>query len=73
VRFEFNLPQRLLSKLLVKQTSVALYGRELFNFTKFPGFDPEGGNLNNGTLTPGVELTQFPSTRNMGINLTFKF
>lgn len=36
-------------------------------------FDPEGGNLNNGTLTPGVELAQFPSARSMGANLTFKF
>jgi len=73
VRFEFNLPQRLLSKVGIRQTSVALFGRDLFNFTKFPGFDPEGGNLNSGTLTPGVELTQFPSTRSMGMNLTFKF
>jgi hypothetical protein len=73
VRFEFNLPARILSRFKVQQTSIALYGRELFNFTKFPGFDPEGGNLNSGTLTPGVELTQFPSTRNMGINITFKF
>jgi len=73
LRFEYNLPKRALGKSFVKQTSIALYGRELFNFTKFPGFDPEGGNLNNGTLTPGVELTQFPSTRNIGINLTFKF
>ncbi len=72
-RLEFNLPATLLSRVGVRQTSVALYGRDLFNFTKFPGFDPEGGNLNNGTLTPGVELTQFPSTRTMGLNLTFKF
>jgi TonB-linked SusC/RagA family outer membrane protein len=72
LRVEFNLPQRLLSKAGVRQASIAVYGRELFNFTKFPGFDPEGGNLNSGTLTPGVELTQFPSTRNMGINLTIK-
>lgn len=73
VRFEFNLPQNLLSKVGIRQTSVAIFGRDLFNFTKFPGFDPEGGNLNNGTLTPGVELTQFPSARSMGANLTFKF
>jgi len=73
VRFEFNLPAQLLSRIGVRQTSVALYGRDLFNFTSFPGFDPEGGNLNSGTLTPGVELTQFPSTRSMGANLTFKF
>ena len=72
-RIEFSLPQSLLSKIGIKQTNVAVYGRDLFNFTKFPGFDPEGGNLNNGTITPGVELMQFPSTRNMGVNLTFKF
>jgi len=72
-RVEFNLPAALLNKIGVRQTSLALFGRDLFNFTKFPGFDPEGGNLNNGTLTPGVELAQFPSTRTMGMNLTLKF
>ena len=72
-RIEFNLPPKLLSKAGIRQTSIAVYGRDLFNITNFPGFDPEGGNLNNGTLTPGVEIAQFPSTRNMGINLTFKF
>lgn len=72
-RFEFNLPAALLNRIGVRQTSLAFFGRDLFNFTKFPGFDPEGGNLNNGTLTPGVELAQFPSTRTMGMNLTLKF
>lgn len=72
-RIEFNLPQKLLSKTGIRQTSIAVYGRDLFNITNFPGFDPEGGNINNGTLTPGVEIAQFPSARNMGINLTFKF
>jgi TonB-linked SusC/RagA family outer membrane protein len=71
-RIEFSLPLKLLSKIGFKQTSVALYGRDIFNITKFPGFDPEGGNLNSGTLTPGVELMQFPSTRTLGVNLTFK-
>lgn len=72
-RVEFSLPKKTLAKIGIRQTSIAIYGRDLFNITSFPGFDPEGGNLNSGTLTPGVELTQFPSTRNMGINLTFKF
>jgi hypothetical protein len=72
-RLEFNLPSNLLIKAGIRSTSVALFGRELFNFTKFPGFDPEGGNLNSGTLTPGIELTQFPSARSIGANLTFKF
>jgi TonB-linked SusC/RagA family outer membrane protein len=73
LRLEFSLPSTLLKKFGVQRTSIAVWGRDLFNFTKFPGFDPEGGNLNNGTLTPGVELAQFPSNRTMGTNLTFKF
>jgi hypothetical protein len=72
-RIEFNLPQTVLSKIGIRQTSIAVYGRDLFNITSFPGFDLEGGNLNSGTLTPGVELMQFPSARTMGVNLTFKF
>ncbi len=72
-RIEYTLPQTLLKKGGIKQTTIALYGRDLFDFTKFPGFDPEGGNLNNGTLTPGAEIMQFPSSRTMGINLTLKF
>lgn len=72
-RVEYNFSPALLSKVGFKGATAALYGRELFNFTRFPGFDPEGGNLNSGTLTPGVELMQFPSTRNIGVNLTLKF
>ncbi len=73
VRIEFNLPTKWLNGIGIQKTSLAFFGRDLFNFTKFPGFDPEGGNLNNGTLTPGVELTQFPSARTIGANLTLKF
>ena len=67
------LPKRLLNKIGLQPVAIAVFGRDLFNFTEFPGFDPEGGNLNSGTLTPGVELMQFPSTRTMGMNVTLKF
>lgn len=73
VRFEYTFPQSIIGKLGLEQASIAIFGRDLFNFTDFPGFDPEGGNLNNGTLTPGVELTQFPSTRTLGANIMMKF
>ncbi len=72
-RVEFKLPLKWVSKIGIKNANLAFYGRDLFNITKFPGFDPEGGNLDNGTLTPGVELAQFPSTRVIGSNLTLKF
>ena len=72
-RIEYTLPPNLLKKIGISQTSIALYGRDLFNITKFPGFDPEGGNLNSGTITPGAEIMQFPSSRTIGVNLTVKF
>jgi TonB-linked SusC/RagA family outer membrane protein len=73
VRVEYTLPSNFISKIGLQSAAIALFGRDLFNFTDFPGFDPEGGNLNSGTLTPGVELMQFPSTRTMGANVTLKF
>ncbi|WP_207534182.1 SusC/RagA family TonB-linked outer membrane protein [Desertivirga arenae] len=72
-RIEWDLPKKLLNKVHLNATTLALYGRDLFVITKFPAFDPEGGNLNAGTLTPGVELAQFPSARTFGLNATFKF
>ncbi|WKK58438.1 MULTISPECIES: SusC/RagA family TonB-linked outer membrane protein [unclassified Sphingobacterium] len=73
VRLSYTFPVNLLKQLKLSNASVSLWGRDLFNFTSFPAFDPEGGNLNNGTVTPGVELAQFPSARSMGVNLSIGF
>lgn len=73
VRLEYNIPKTFVRRLGMQQAAVAFYGRDLFNFTKFPAFDPEVAMLNSGTIVPGVEMTQFPSTRTMGMNVTLKF
>ena len=52
---------------------VALYGNELFIWTKFPSYDPEQSVVNNGTLTPGLEAVGSPSTRTIGIDLNITF
>ncbi len=72
-RIEYTLPARFLSHSFIKQVSAALYGRDLLMITSFPIFDPETASLNGSTLLPGVEMGQLPSSRTMGINLTFKF
>ena len=73
VRIAYNLNRRIANVIGFQGVSLAIYGRDLYTFSKFPGFDPEGGNLNNGIPTPGVEITQFPSTRSIGANITLKF
>jgi TonB-linked SusC/RagA family outer membrane protein len=73
VRFEYSLPLTVLSKTFIRQATFGLYGRDLLMITKFPMFDPETAALNGSTLLPGVEMGQLPSTRTMGLNITFKF
>ncbi|MBC7923645.1 MAG: SusC/RagA family TonB-linked outer membrane protein [Ferruginibacter sp.] len=72
-RIAYSLPPAWLSRTAFKQVSIALYGRDLLLFTKFPAFDPEAANLNNDTIVPGIEIAQLPSTRTTGVNLTVTF
>ncbi|MDO9553288.1 SusC/RagA family TonB-linked outer membrane protein [Rhodonellum sp.] len=72
-RIEYSLPLTFIKRIGIQQASVALYGRDLLLFTKFPAFDPEVAMLNSGAFLPGVEMTQFPSTRTIGMNLSLKF
>ncbi len=73
VRLEYSIPTNLLTKTFIRQATFGLYGRDLLMITAFPIFDPETAALNGSTLLPGVEMGQLPSTRTMGLNLTFKF
>ena len=73
VRLEYALPKSVLSKTPFEKASFAIYGRNLFMITSFPMFDPETAALNGGTITPGVETGQLPSTRAVGLNLTLGF
>lgn len=74
-RLEYTLPASLgvFNRTFLKSISVAIYGRDLLLLTNFPAFDPEIATLNNGTIEPGIEMTQFPSTRTFGGTLTIKF
>ncbi|HZH37202.1 MAG TPA: SusC/RagA family TonB-linked outer membrane protein, partial [Flavisolibacter sp.] len=71
-RIEYSLPAKLLGRSIFKNATLGIYGRDLFMITSFPIFDPETAALNGGTLLPGVEMGQLPSTRTMGVNLTIK-
>ncbi|WP_277234536.1 SusC/RagA family TonB-linked outer membrane protein [Hymenobacter sp. YC55] len=73
-RIEFNLPAALLARTkALTGATIGLYGRDLAMWTKFPMFDPETAALNGGTILPGVEIGQLPSTRTMGVNITLQF
>ncbi len=73
VRFDYSLPKSFLSRYKIERASIGVYGRDLFVFTKWPAFDPEFASLNSSGIEKGAEIAQFPSTRTMGVNLSFSF
>jgi TonB-linked SusC/RagA family outer membrane protein len=74
IRLEYSIPKRLLAKTkAVSQASVSVYGNNLWCWTEFPGFDPEGVTMRGSAVVPGFEILQMPSSAQFGatLNLTF--
>jgi hypothetical protein len=69
----YTLPKEVLKKL--KISSFRLFGtvNNLYNFTKYTGYDPDVTSRQLDPLTPGVDYAAFPRSRTlvMGVNVTF--
>lgn len=67
LRIGWDLPDRFASQLHVSSASIALYGRNLWTWTKVPNIDPEftqtTGNLQ------GVEFATIPNPKSFGFNV----
>jgi hypothetical protein len=72
-RLDYTIPAKTLKKVGLQKAVVGIYGRDLLMFTNWPSFDPEFGTLNDGQISAGFEIGQFPSTRSFGVALTVGF
>lgn len=78
-RLDYTFNKKQLRWIGLKKVTIGVYGRDLLMITKWPGFDPEFGTLNDGYgtagaqgmayVTQGFELGQLPTTRTIGFNL----
>ena len=74
VKFGYRIPRRLFgTNTAIRSIKVSAIGRNLFLWTDVPNIDPESFAMNGGTLVPGFEVTQLPSTRSFGLNLNVEF
>lgn len=73
VMLGYRLPARLLKGKLIQSVQCSLTGRNLLLFAKVPGVDPETSFVSGGTVVPGIENAQIPSTRSMGIDIKITF
>lgn len=74
VRVEYALPKKLLAKTKVLSgVSVSVYGNNLWCWSDFPAWDPEGVTMRGSAVIPGFEIMQMPSAAQFGasLNLTF--
>lgn len=69
----YSLPSALLEKVKIQSLRFYATGYNVFLWTNYSGFDPEVSTRRNTPLTPGVDYSAYPRSRQItvGLNLTF--
>ena len=74
VRLEWQLPKKWLSKTKVLSgVTVSAFGNNLWCWSDFPAWDPEGITMRGSAVVPGFELLQMPTTAQFGASLSLTF
>jgi hypothetical protein len=73
VTFAYSLPSEFITK--AKLSKVRLYAgvQNLYTFTKYSGYDPEVGSLNQDALLSGVDNGRYPTPRTYTLGLNVEF
>lgn len=69
----YTFPKKLIVPLKLQELSIGFVGSNLFLWTDVPNIDPEAQALNGGSLLPGFEVVQLPSSRMYGFKIDIKF
>jgi len=69
----YSLPKSLLKKVQIEKLRFYVTGYNIFCLTNYTGFDPEVSTRRNTALTPGVDYSAYPKSRQIvvGLNLNF--
>ena len=74
VRLEYSLPKKLLAKTkFLSGVTFSAFGNNLWCWTNFPGWDPEGVTMRGSAVIPGFEILQMPSTAQFGASVSLTF
>ena len=73
VSINYSFPNKWIKAAKIQNMSIGLVGNNLALWTKVPNIDPETQAISGGTLLPGFEVLQFPSSRNYGVKLNVSF
>jgi TonB-linked SusC/RagA family outer membrane protein len=69
----YTIPSELIKKAHIQNLRVYVSGSNVFMLTNYSGFDPEVSSRRNTVLTPGLDYSAYPKSRQIlfGLNLNF--
>jgi TonB-dependent starch-binding outer membrane protein SusC len=69
----YTIPSDLVKKVNIQNIRIFTTASNVFLLTKYSGFDPEVSSRRNTVLTPGLDYSAYPKSRQIifGISLTF--
>ncbi|HNX66998.1 MAG TPA: SusC/RagA family TonB-linked outer membrane protein, partial [Bacteroidales bacterium] len=69
----YNVPTDLLKKAYIQSLRIYATAYNVFVLTKYSGLDPEVSTRRSSGLTPGIDYSAYPKSRQItfGVNLTF--
>jgi hypothetical protein len=69
----YTLPRSLTTKAKLQAVRFYVTGYNLFCWTSYSGYDPEVSTIRRTNLTPGVDYSAYPKSRQfvIGVNLNF--
>lgn len=73
ISLSYNLPQQWISGIGLENVKVYTNLQNLYTFTKYSGYDPEIGSMNQDALMTGIDNARYPLPRiyTFGLNVTF--
>lgn len=74
IRVEYSFPKKMLAKTkFISDLKLSAYGNNLWCWSEFPGFDPEGVTMRGSAVVPGFEILQMPSAAQFGASVSVTF
>ena len=74
VRVEYSFPKKWMAKTkILSDASISVFGNNLYCWSNFPAWDPEGVTMRGSAVIPGFEIMQMPSTAQFGATLNLVF
>ena len=73
VTFGYSFPSALIKKIQISKLRLYTGIQNLYTFTKYTGYDPEVGSLNQNVRLSGIDNGRYPSPRTFTFGLNVEF